>query len=151
MLWRELVERPLGEAIEKRFRDDTVRGVVATDALIGTFARLHDPSLVQNRCFLYHLIGNGTGEWRVPVGGMGAVTDALAAAAREAGAELVTGRRGHRDPRPTAASAEVDVAPRHRTADAAGPLRPGQRRPLGPGGPARRGAGTRRRSRSGPS
>ena len=68
-----------------------MRGVVATDALIGTFARLHDPSLVQNRCFLYHLIGNGTGEWRVPVGGMGAVTDALARAAREAGAEIVTG------------------------------------------------------------
>jgi phytoene dehydrogenase-like protein len=88
-LWRELVERPLGEAIEKRFRDDTVRGVVATDALIGTFARMDDPSLVQNRCFLYHLIGNGTGEWRVPVGGMGAVTDALAAAARAAGADLV--------------------------------------------------------------
>ena len=88
VLWRELVERPLGEAIERRFRDPTVRGVVATDALIGTFAGLHDPSLVQNRCFLYHLIGNGTGEWRVPVGGMGAVTDALAAAARKAGAEL---------------------------------------------------------------
>jgi phytoene dehydrogenase-like protein len=88
-IWRELVERPLGEAIKKRFSDETVRGVVATDALIGTFARMNDPSLIQNRCFLYHLIGNGTGEWRVPVGGMGAVTDALAAAAREAGAELV--------------------------------------------------------------
>src|SRR5215472_5207490 len=88
-LWRELVERPLGEAIEKRFRDETVRGVVATDALIGTFARMDDPSLVQNRCFLYHLIGNGTGEWRVPVGGMGEVTGALAAAASGAGAELV--------------------------------------------------------------
>lgn len=90
-VWRDLVERPLGEAIERRFRDPTVRGVVATDALIGTFARMGDPSLVQNRCFLYHLIGNGTGEWRVPVGGMGAVTDALAAAAGQAGAELVTG------------------------------------------------------------
>ena len=89
VLWRELTERPLGEALEKRFRDETVRGVVATDALIGTFARMDDPSLVQNRCFLYHLIGNGTGEWRVPVGGMGAVTGALAAAARAAGAELI--------------------------------------------------------------
>jgi phytoene dehydrogenase-like protein len=88
-LWRELVERPLGEAVERRFADQTVRGVVATDALIGTFARMRDPSLIQNRCFLYHLIGNGTGEWRVPVGGMGAVTGALAAAARAAGAELV--------------------------------------------------------------
>jgi phytoene dehydrogenase-like protein len=108
VLWRELVERPLGEAIERRFRDPTVRGVVATDALIGTFAGMHDPSLVQNRCFLYHLIGNGTGEWRVPVGGMGAVTDALATAARKAGAELavdaeVTAIRSGRD------GAEVDV------------------------------------------
>ncbi|TDW24133.1 phytoene desaturase family protein [Kribbella kalugense] len=89
-LWEEVVERPLGETIERRFADDTVRGVVATDAVIGTFAGLHDTSLIQNRCFLYHLIGNGTGEWRVPVGGMGAVTDALAAAARRAGARLVT-------------------------------------------------------------
>ncbi len=89
--WHDLVEAPLGEVVERRFEDDLVRGVVATDALIGTFASLHDPSLIQNRCFLYHLIGNGTGEWRVPVGGMGAVTDALARAAREAGAQVVTG------------------------------------------------------------
>ena len=89
-IWRDFVTEPLGEAIERRFTDDTVRGVVATDALIGTFASLRDPSLVQNRCFLYHLIGNGTGEWRVPIGGMGAVTDALARAATSAGAEIVT-------------------------------------------------------------
>ena len=88
-IWRDLVERPLGEAVERRFGDETVRGVVATDALIGTFAGMHEPSLIQNRCFLYHLIGNGTGEWRVPVGGMGAVTGALADSARTAGAELV--------------------------------------------------------------
>ena len=90
-IWRDVVGEPLGQAIRERFADDTVRGVVATDALIGTFASLDDPSLVQNRCFLYHLIGNGAGEWRVPVGGMGAVTDALARSAVGAGAELVTG------------------------------------------------------------
>jgi len=90
-IWRDLVSSPIGAAIERRFADDTVRGVVATDALIGTFASLHDPSLIQNRCFLYHLIGNGTGEWRVPVGGMGAVTGALASTASDAGAEIVTG------------------------------------------------------------
>jgi phytoene dehydrogenase-like protein len=90
-VWRDLVTTPLGVAIEERFTDDTVRGVVGTDALIGTFASLHDPSLAQNRCFLYHLIGNGTGEWRVPVGGMGAVTSALASAAAGAGAEILTG------------------------------------------------------------
>ena len=90
-IWRDVVTEPLGRTIEERFADDTVRGVVATDALIGTFASMHEASLIQNRCFLYHLIGNGTGEWRVPVGGMGAVTDALARAAVDAGAEIITG------------------------------------------------------------
>ncbi|MCW2779710.1 MAG: FAD-dependent pyridine nucleotide-disulfide oxidoreductase [Marmoricola sp.] len=90
-IWDGLVEQPIGRIIEERFRDDLVRGVVATDALIGTFADVHDPSLVQNKCFLYHLIGNGTGEWRVPVGGMGSVTDALARTAAAAGAEIITG------------------------------------------------------------
>lgn len=89
--WDRFVATPVGVAIEDAFRDDTVRGVVLTDALIGTFTHAHDPSLRQNRCFLYHVIGNGTGEWRVPVGGMGAVTEALARAARSAGAELRTG------------------------------------------------------------
>ncbi|HEY7720614.1 MAG TPA: NAD(P)/FAD-dependent oxidoreductase [Pedococcus sp.] len=89
-LWRALVERPLGEVLEQTFADDTVRGIVATDALIGTFADLRGADLRQNVCFLYHLIGGGTGDWDVPVGGMGAVTDALARAATQAGAEIRT-------------------------------------------------------------
>ena len=89
-VWRDFVTDPIGAAIERRFTDDTVRGVVGTDALIGTFASLRDESLIQNRCFLYHLIGNGTGEWRVPIGGMGAVTGALARSASAAGAEIIT-------------------------------------------------------------
>ena len=40
--WDYLVEQPLGQVIEQRFADDTVRGVVATDALIGTFADMND-------------------------------------------------------------------------------------------------------------
>lgn len=94
--WRTLFEEPIGAAIEADFADDLVRGVVLTDALIGTFADAHDPSLRQNRCFLYHVIGGGTGAWDVPVGGMGAFTDALATAARTAGAELVTGHEAVR-------------------------------------------------------
>ncbi|KRC61757.1 hypothetical protein ASE14_13130 [Agromyces sp. Root81] len=90
-VWSEFVEQPLGETIDARFASDLVRGVVATDGLIGTFTDLDDPSLDANRCFLYHVIGGGTGDWDVPVGGMGAVTGELARAAREAGAELVTG------------------------------------------------------------
>lgn len=110
-IWHGLAERPLGEILRARFRDDIVRGVVATDALIGTFARMDDPSLVQNRCFLYHLIGNGTGEWRVPVGGMGAVTGALAAAAAKAGAELVTDAEVTAIRGGDGGGAEIDVLP----------------------------------------
>jgi phytoene dehydrogenase-like protein len=89
--WEALFERPISELLERLVPDDLTRGVVATDALIGTFAALDDPGLQQNRCFLYHVIGNGTGDWDIPVGGMGALTDALAVAARAAGAELRTG------------------------------------------------------------
>ena len=67
--WTDLVDEPLGVALERRFAHDLVRGIVGTDGLIGTFASLHDSSLAQNRCFLFHRLGNGTGEWRVPVGG----------------------------------------------------------------------------------
>ncbi|MEV5439331.1 NAD(P)/FAD-dependent oxidoreductase [Streptomyces sp. NPDC052682] len=94
--WRALFEEPVGVVIEEHFADDLVRGVVLTDALIGTFADAHDPSLRQNRCFLYHVIGGGTGAWDVPVGGMGALTDALAAAARSAGAVLAIGHEAVR-------------------------------------------------------
>jgi phytoene dehydrogenase-like protein len=90
-LWESLVENPIGSTISETFRDDLVRGVVLTDALIGTFAPNVDPALAGNRCFLYHVIGNETGNWDVPVGGMGAVSAQLLDAARRAGAEIVTG------------------------------------------------------------
>jgi phytoene dehydrogenase-like protein len=89
--WDAVAEQPLAAVLEREFADDTVRGVVLTDALIGTFARAGEQSLLQNRCFLYHVIGNGTGDWDVPVGGMGAVTAELDRVAREAGAEIRTG------------------------------------------------------------
>ena len=92
-MWEDLTERPLGELIERCFEHELVRGIVATDALIGTFADLHDPLLRQNICFLYHLIGGGTGDWDVPVGGMGAVSGALYQAATAAGAEIATSVR----------------------------------------------------------
>ncbi len=88
--WRSLAEEPLGRAIERYLEDDLVRGLVLTDAKIGVFTHPHDPTLLQNRCFLYHLIGNKTGEWKVPVGGMGAVAGELERAARASGAEMLT-------------------------------------------------------------
>jgi len=87
--WHLMVDEPIGQAITAAVSNDLVRGVMATDALIGTFARLSDPALTQNICFLYHLLGGGTGDWDVPIGGMGAVSGALAAAATGYGAEII--------------------------------------------------------------
>jgi len=88
--WRSLVEEPLGRALERYLEDDVTRGLAFTDAKIGVFTHAHDESLLQNRCFIYHLIGNKTGEWKVPVGGMGNVAKTLEQAARSHGAELMT-------------------------------------------------------------
>ena len=85
-IWQYLVEDPIGKVITERFNNDVVRGVVLTDALIGTFASAFD--LQANICFLYHLIGNGTGEWKVPKGGMGALVKELLRVATESGVEI---------------------------------------------------------------
>src|SRR5204862_8254114 len=91
--WRSLVEEPLGSAIERYLQDDLLRGVAFTDGKIGVFTHPHDPTLLQNRCCLYHLIGNRTGEWKVPVGGMGRVVDELIRVAAGHGVEMHTNIR----------------------------------------------------------
>jgi phytoene dehydrogenase-like protein len=88
--WDALIEEPLSAVLERTFSSDLARGIVLTDATIGTFAPADDARLRQNRCFLYHVIGNGTGRWDVPIGGMGALTDALLDCAIRAGAEIRT-------------------------------------------------------------
>lgn len=89
--WEYLIERPIGEIINERFSNDIVRGVVATDAIIGTFVSAEQ--MQANICFLYHLIGNGTGQWRVPQGGMGAIVVELERVARGAGVEIQVASR----------------------------------------------------------
>ncbi|MER3390349.1 MAG: NAD(P)/FAD-dependent oxidoreductase [Microcella sp.] len=108
-LWHRFVEQPVGQTIADAFTHDLVRGVAYTDALIGTFAPTVDFSLRANRCFLYHVIGGGTGDWNVPIGGMGAVTGELTRAARLAGAALTT--------RADVTSVSPDRVVRYRTTD----------------------------------
>ena len=90
-VWDYLMERPIGEVIQARFKDDLVRGVILTDALIGTFSSAFE--MQANICFLYHLIGNGTGEWKVPRSGMGALVKELVRVATAAGVEIKVNSR----------------------------------------------------------
>lgn len=91
--WHDFFERPLGEVIENSISNDVLRGVVLTDALIGTFSDSHESDLRHNICFLYHVIGNGTGDWDVPMGGMGQVTGQLESSALNSGASIQTSTR----------------------------------------------------------
>ena len=82
-IWDEIIENPLEQVLEERFNSDLVRGIVLTDGLIGTFS--DGKNLAANICFLYHLIGNGTGDWKVPIGGMGALVAELVESAKKLG------------------------------------------------------------------
>ncbi|MFM7430304.1 MAG: phytoene desaturase family protein [Flammeovirgaceae bacterium] len=90
-VWNDLIENPIGDVITNNFEDDIVRGVVLTDALIGTFTSAF--SMQANVCFLYHLIGNGNGEWKVPQGGMGALVKELERVAIAAGVTIAVNSR----------------------------------------------------------
>jgi phytoene dehydrogenase-like protein len=87
-VWQYLIEKPMAEVIKSKFKNDLVRGVVLTDALIGTFVSAQ--SIQSNICFLYHLMGNGTGEWKVPRGGMGALVKELERIALSLGVQIKT-------------------------------------------------------------
>jgi phytoene dehydrogenase-like protein len=84
-LWGAFVERPLGELIKKHVKSDILRGVLLTDGKIGANTHAYDQTLLQNKTFVYHIIGNKTGEWRVPKGGMGALVSQLHQKAHDLG------------------------------------------------------------------
>ena len=86
--WNDFFERPIGEVIENSITNDVLRGIILTDGLIGNFADALGEDKRANICFLYHVIGNGTGDWDVPIGGMGQVTGQLEAIARSLGVRI---------------------------------------------------------------
>jgi len=88
--WHGIVDEPLGNWIESHIAHDLIRGLVFTDAKIGVATFPHDPRLLQNRTYLMHIMGRGTGAWHPPRGGMGALVQQLAEGAQQRGATLVT-------------------------------------------------------------
>ena len=107
-LWDEFVATPLAKTLLRSFKNDVIRGIVLTDGLIGTFTSADE--LLSNICFLYHLIGNGTGEWRVPRGGMGKLVEALVKRADSLGVEMFT----------SAEVTSVEISPNHVELDVLG-------------------------------
>ena len=73
------------------FEDDRVMAVLAYYASIGTFAGPKTPGSAY--VIMHHIMGEheGAGGWGFIKGGMGAITQALAASAREKGVDIITG------------------------------------------------------------
>ncbi len=83
---------PARAALEEWFESEPLRGTLATDAVIGAWAAPSTPGT--GYVLFHHVMGetNGSrGVWAYIEGGMGRFAEAVADAAREAGAEIRTG------------------------------------------------------------
>ena len=86
-----LLLAPARSSLEEWFESEPLRGTLATDAVIGAWASPSTPGT--GYVLFHHVMGETGGErgvWAYVKGGMGALSDALAAAARDAGATLRT-------------------------------------------------------------
>jgi phytoene dehydrogenase-like protein len=87
-----LLTSSIADLVEPRFESDAMRGVLSVSGVIGTWAGPRSPGTAY--VMLHHHLGGvsggSTGTWGFPRGGMGALTRALADAARSFGAEIRT-------------------------------------------------------------
>ncbi len=92
-IWRLAVAGSAAGCVEEFFASDEVRGCFATQGIIGTQASPREPGTAW--VMAYHALGGelmgATGTWAWVKGGMGALTQALAAAAAENGVGIATG------------------------------------------------------------
>jgi phytoene dehydrogenase-like protein len=83
--------RSAGEILDDWFESDAVKGAFGFDSVVGNFASPYAAG--SGYVLLHHAFGevNGRrGSWGHAIGGMGAITAALAAEARRHGVEIVT-------------------------------------------------------------
>jgi phytoene dehydrogenase-like protein len=90
----EILTAPARTILDRWFESDEVKATLATDAIIGAMASPSTPGTAY--VLFHHVMGecNGArGVWGYVKGGMGSLSEALAAAARRHGAEVRTGAR----------------------------------------------------------
>jgi phytoene dehydrogenase-like protein len=90
-----LMTMSIADLLDDWFASPQVKGALAVNGVIGTWAGPYEPGTAY--VMAHHSIGDvgdgHLGNWGFQEGGMGAVADAIAAAALEAGAEIRTGAR----------------------------------------------------------
>jgi phytoene dehydrogenase-like protein len=100
----DLFTKSAGEVLDRWFESTPIKAAFGFDSIVGNFASPYTPGSAY--VLLHHVFGevNGRrGQWGHAVGGMGAITQAMAAEARARGVALITEapvarvltRRGH--------------------------------------------------------
>jgi phytoene dehydrogenase-like protein len=87
----ELLSGSATTLLDRWFQSDVVKGVLATDAIIGTFQPPSAPGTAY--VLLHHVMGQtggARGVWGYVRGGMGGLTQAMAASCRNQGVEIRT-------------------------------------------------------------
>src|SRR5712675_1528404 len=87
----DLFTRSAGEMLDQRFESDLVKALYGFDAIVGNYASPYAAGSAY--VMLHHAFGEVNGKkgvWGHAIGGMGAITQAMAHAARGHGVEIVT-------------------------------------------------------------
>ncbi|KAE8649186.1 hypothetical protein Csa_014853 [Cucumis sativus] len=87
----DLLFSPASKVLNNWFEGDVLKATLATDAIIGSVASVHTPG--SGYVLLHHVMGETDGDrgiWSYVEGGMGSVSMAIANAARDAGAHIIT-------------------------------------------------------------
>lgn len=87
----DLFTRSAGEMLDERFENDLVKALFGFDAIVGNYASPYAAGSAY--VMLHHAFGEVNGKkgvWGHAIGGMGAITQAMAHAARSYGVEIET-------------------------------------------------------------
>jgi len=85
----DLFTRSAGDMLDEQFENDLVKALFGFDAIVGNYASPYAAGSAY--VMLHHAFGEVNGKkgvWGHAIGGMGAITQAMARAAREHGAEI---------------------------------------------------------------
>ena len=86
----EFATKSAGDILDRFFEGDLAKALFAFDGIVGNFASPYTPGTAY--VLLHHLFGEAAGvpgAWGHAIGGMGAITQAMAKACHEAGVDIV--------------------------------------------------------------
>jgi phytoene dehydrogenase-like protein len=88
----DFATRSAAEILDRHFGGDLAKALFGFDGIVGNFASPQSPGTAY--VLLHHLFGEAAGvpgAWGHAIGGMGAITQAMARACREAGVDILLG------------------------------------------------------------